>query len=142
MSASRPPFADASSRPRSPLPTGQHSKDEILAAYLNTVYFGDGAYGAEAAAETYFGKSAKDHSLSEAATLAGFLHAPSTSVPWEGDVLVPQARERRDRVLKLMQDQGMISAEERDKAEAAPLNFAPDPPQDPAYTPFLEKVGR
>jgi membrane peptidoglycan carboxypeptidase len=70
-------------------------------------------------------------SLSEAATFAGFLHAPSTSVTWEGDVLVPQARERRDRVLKLMQDQGMISAEEREKAEAAPLNFAPDPPPGP-----------
>jgi len=120
----------------------QHSKDEILTAYLNTVYFGDGAYGTEAAAETYFGKSAKDLSLSEAATLAGFLHAPSTYVTWEGDVLMSQTRERRDRVLKLIQDQGMISAEERDKAEAAPLNFAPDPPQDPAYTPFLEKVGR
>jgi penicillin-binding protein 1A len=120
----------------------QHSKDEILTAYLNTVYFGDGAYGTEAAAETYFGKSAKDLSLSEAATLAGFLHAPSTYVTWEGDVLMSQTRERRDRVPKLMQDQGMISAEEREKAEAAPLNFAPDPPQDPAYTPFLEKVGR
>src|SRR5215210_1170172 len=121
----------------------QHSKDEILTAYLNTVYFGDGAYGAEAAAETYFGKSAKDLDISEAATLAGFLHAPSTYVTWEGDVLVPQARERRDRVLRLMQQQGMISREERETAEAAPLNLAPDPPpQDPAYRPFLEKVRR
>jgi membrane peptidoglycan carboxypeptidase len=64
-------------------------------------------------------------------------------VTWEGDVLVPQARERRDRVLRLMQQQGMISREERETAEAAPLNLAPDPPpQDPAYTPFLEKVRR
>jgi len=96
------------------------------------VYFGDGAYGAEAAAETYFGKSAKDLDISEAATLAGFLHAPSTYVIWEGDVLVPQARERHDRVLRLMQQQGMITREERETAEAAPLNLAPDlPPQDP-----------
>ena len=121
----------------------QHTKDEILTAYLNTVYFGDGAYGAQTAAQTFFGKSARDLDLSEAATLAGYLHAPSTYVTWEGDVLVDQARERRDRVLRLMQEQGMISVEEREKAEAAPLEFAPDPPpQDPAYTPFLEKVGR
>jgi membrane peptidoglycan carboxypeptidase len=121
----------------------KHSKDEILTAYLNTVYFGDGAYGAQTAAKTFFGKSAKNLSLSEAATLAGFLHAPSTYVTWDGDVIVPLARERRDRVLELMQEQGMISAEEREKAEAAPLKFAPDPPpQDPAYTPFLEKVRR
>jgi membrane peptidoglycan carboxypeptidase len=120
-----------------------HSKDEILTAYLNTVYFGDGAYGAQTAARTFFGKDTKDLNLSEAATLAGFLHAPSTYVTWEGDVIVPQARERRDRVLGLMEEQGMISRQEREQAEAAPLNFASDPPpQDTAYTPFLEKVRR
>jgi membrane peptidoglycan carboxypeptidase len=121
----------------------KHSKDEILTAYLNTVYFGDGAYGAQTAAKTFYGKDAKDLSISEAATLAGFLHAPSSYVTWEGDVIVDQARERRDRVLMLMQEQGKISRQEREKAEAAPLNFAQDPPpQDPAYTPFIEKVGR
>src|SRR5215210_1318297 len=121
----------------------QHTKDEILTAYLNTVYFGDGAYGAQTAAQTFFGKSAEDLDLSEAATLAGFLHAPSTYVTWEGDVIVDQATERRDRVLRLMQEQGMISVEERERAEAEHLEFAPaPPPQDPAYTPFLEKVGR
>jgi penicillin-binding protein 1A len=121
----------------------QHSKDEILTAYLNTVYFGDGAYGAETAARIFFGKSAKDLDLSQAATLAGFLHAPSTYVTWEGDVLVPQARDRRDRVLRLMQEQGMISREEQEQAEAEPLNFAPEPqPGDSAYTPFLEKIRR
>ena len=45
------------------------------------MYFGDGAYGAEEAAETYFGKSAADLSLDEAAALAGFLHSPSTTSP-------------------------------------------------------------
>jgi membrane peptidoglycan carboxypeptidase len=121
----------------------KHSKDEILTAYLNTVYFGDGTYGAQTAAKTFYGKDAKDLSISEAATLAGFLHAPSSYVTWEGDVIVDQARERRDRVLMLMQEQGKISRQEREKAEAAPLNFAQDPPpQDPAYTPFIEKVGR
>jgi penicillin-binding protein 1A len=121
----------------------KHSKDEILTAYLNTVYFGDGTYGAQTAAKTFYGKDAKDLSISEAATLAGFLHAPSSYVTWEGDVIVDQARERRDRVLMLMQEQGKIPRQEREKAEAAPLNFAQDPPpQDPAYTPFIEKVGR
>ncbi len=121
----------------------QHTKDEILTAYLNTVYFGDGAYGAEAAAQRYFSKSASDLDLSEAATLAGLLHAPSVYITWDGDVLVEQTRERRDSVLKLMQQQGRISRDERERAEAAPLTFAPDPPpQDPAYTPFLEKVRR
>jgi penicillin-binding protein 1A len=121
----------------------QHTKNEILTAYLNTVYFGDGEYGAEAAAQRYFGKSASDLDLSEAATLAGLLHAPSNYVTWDGDVLVDQVRERRNSVLKLMQQQGKISREQREQAEAEPLTFAPDPPpEDPAYTPFLEKVRR
>jgi len=121
----------------------EHTKNEILTAYLNTVYFGDGAYSAEEAAQRYFGKSARDLDLSEAATLAGFLHAPSTYTTWEGDVIEGPVRERRDEVLRLMQAQGRISSEERERAEATPLEFAPDPPpEDPAYTPFLEKVGR
>jgi membrane peptidoglycan carboxypeptidase len=121
----------------------KHTKNEVLTAYLNTVYFGDGAYGAEEAAQRYFGKSARDLDLSESAMLAGLLHAPSTYVTWEGDVIHGQARERRDSVLRLMQDQGMISSREREEAEGQPLNFAQDPPpEDPAYTPFLEKVGR
>jgi membrane peptidoglycan carboxypeptidase len=59
----------------------RHTKEEVLTAYLNTVYFGDGAYGAEEAAKKYFGKSASELELAEAATLAGFLHAPSTYSP-------------------------------------------------------------
>ena len=121
----------------------KHTKNEVLTAYLNTVYFGDGAYGAEEAARRYFGKSARDLDLSEAAMLAGLLHAPSTYTTWEGEVLVGPVRERRDTVLGLMQEQGMISSQEREEAEEAPLEFAPDPPpEDPAYTPFLEKVAR
>src|SRR5215210_4520126 len=54
----------------------KHTKNEVLTAYLNTVYFGDGAYGAEEAAQRYFGKSARDLDLSESAMLAGLLHAP------------------------------------------------------------------
>ena len=121
----------------------KHTKNEVLTAYLNTVYFGDGAYGAEEAAQRFFDKSARDLDLSESAMLAGLLHAPSTYMTWEGDVIKGQVRERRNSVLRLMQEQGIISAREREEAEAQPLNYAPDPPpEDPAYAPFLEKVGR
>jgi membrane peptidoglycan carboxypeptidase len=121
----------------------KHTKNEVLTAYLNTVYFGDGAYGAEEAAQRFFSKSARDLDLSESAMLAGLLHAPSTYMTWEGDVIEGQVRERRNSVLGLMQEQGMISSREREEAEAQPLKFVPDPPpEDPAYTPFLEKVGR
>ena len=121
----------------------KHTKDEVLTAYLNTVYFGRGAYGAEEASQRYFGKSARDLDLSEAAMLAGLLHAPSSYTTWEGDIIEGPIRERRDEVLRLMQQQGRISSQEREEAEATPLDFAPDPPpEDPSYTPFLEKVGR
>ena len=120
-----------------------HTKDEILTAYLNTAYFGDGAYGAQAAAETFFDKPAKDLTLSEAATLVGFLRAPSTYVTFDGRVTAEAARERRDEVLGLMREQRAISAGEYESAKAANLAFAPEPsPEDPAYAPFLEKVRR
>jgi len=120
-----------------------HTKEEVLTAYLNTVYFGNGAYGAEVAAQRYFDKSARELTLSEAATLAGFLHAPSTYTTWEGEVALGPATERRDRVLWLMEEQGVISAADYTEARTATLEFAPDPPPpDPAYGPFLEKVRR
>jgi penicillin-binding protein 1A len=119
----------------------RHTKDEILTAYLNTVYYGDGAYGAERAAQRYFGKGAGETTLSEAAALAGFLHAPSTYTTWEGEPLVEQATARRDRVLGLMREQGMISATEYTEAVESELEFADDPPpEDPDFAPFLERV--
>jgi penicillin-binding protein 1A len=119
----------------------RHTKEEILTGYLNTVYYGDGAYGAERAAERYFGKSARETTLSEAAALAGFLHAPSTYTTWEGAPLVEQATARRDRVLGLMREQGMISATEYTEAVESRLEFADDPPpEDPDFAPFLERV--
>ncbi len=121
----------------------RNTKEEILTAYLNTVYFGDGAYGAERAAERFFGKNADELDVAEAATLAGFLHAPSTYVTWEGEPLVEEATLRRDRVLRLMREQGMISSSEYADALSTHLEFAPDPPpEDPDHGPFLEKVHR
>ncbi len=57
--------------------------------------------------------------------LAGLLHAPSTYVTWEGDVIQRQVRERRDSVLWLMQEQGMISSRQREEAEDQPLDVRP-----------------
>ncbi len=121
----------------------RHTKEEILTTYLNTVYFGDGAYGAEEAAETYFGKSAADLNLDEAAALAGFLHSPSTYLPEESGEGSELATERRNEVLEMMAEQAIISSEELDEAEDVTLEFAPDqPPDDPAYGQFVEAVRR
>ncbi|MDX6379156.1 MAG: hypothetical protein QOI57_180 [Rubrobacteraceae bacterium] len=121
----------------------RHTKEEILTAYLNTVYYGDGAYGAEEAAETYFGKSAADLSLAEAASLAGFLHSPSTYRSEEDGEGYQLATERRNEVLERMVEQGMISDKELQEAEAVTLEFAADPPpDDPVYKPFVEAVRR
>jgi penicillin-binding protein 1A len=120
-----------------------HTKTEILTAYLNTVYFGNGAYGAEVAAERYFGKSAENLTLSEAAALAGFLHAPSTYfLPGETQGS-ERALQSRDTVLRLMEEQGMISEAEMREAKSAPLEYTPAPsPEEPAFEPFLERVRR
>ena len=70
----------------------QMSKEEILSAYLNTVYFGHGAYGVGAAAKVYFGKSASELNLNESATLAGLVQSPSEYDPINND---PKAAEKR-----------------------------------------------
>jgi penicillin-binding protein 1A len=120
-----------------------HTKKEILTAYLNTVYFGNGAYGAEIAAQKYFGKSADDLTLSEAATLAGFLDAPSTYFLPGDKEGSESAIQSRDTVLRLMEEQGMISEAKMREAQETPLEYAPvSPPEHPAYEPFLERVRR
>ena len=82
-----------------------YTKDQIIEMYLNRVYFGSGSYGVEAASRRYFGKSARDVSLPEAALLAGLLKAPSRLSPARD----PQAAESRAQVvLAAMRDQGMI----------------------------------
>lgn len=88
----------------------QQSKEEILENYLNTIYFGRGAYGIEVAAHNYFGKSAAELSLSESALLAGLIPAPSK---WDPAVMPERAQERWARVLDLMVTDGWITADER-----------------------------
>jgi 1A family penicillin-binding protein len=90
-----------------------YSKNEILELYLNKVYFGDGLHGAEAAARGYFGISASDLSLSQAALLAGLVSSPSTNAP---TVSLPRALARRNIVLQAMFDEGIITREAFDRS--------------------------
>ncbi len=82
------------------------SKKQILELYLNRVYLGAGAYGVDAAAHRYFGKSARDVTLAEAAAIAGLLKAPGRYSP----MLNPKASEERTQlVLAAMHEQGYIT---------------------------------
>ena len=84
----------------------KHSKTEILELYLNRVYFGSGAYGVEAAAQRYFGKSAKNVTLAEAAMLAGLVKSPSRLAPNRN----PEGAEKRAQiVLAAMADAKFIT---------------------------------
>jgi len=95
-------------------------KDEILERYLNAVYFGDGAYGAEAAARHYFDTSAAELTLAQSALLAGLLQAPEDYNPY---VDPDAALGRRDTVLDKMLDQGMIDRVEHDAAVSEELTL-------------------
>jgi len=94
------------------------SKDRILTAYLNTIYFGHGAYGIQQAARTYFKKSAKDLTLPEAALLAGI---PSDPTIYDPTVNPHEAKLRRYHVLELMFEQGKITRGAFERAASAPL---------------------
>jgi penicillin-binding protein 1A len=99
------------------------SKDRILLAYLNTIYFGNGAYGIQQAARTYFQKGAKRLTLAESALLAGLPADPSLYDPTQHP---RAARSRRAYVLQTMFDQGKITARQLARANAAPLPQADD----------------
>jgi penicillin-binding protein 1A len=95
------------------------TKRRILQTYLNQVYYGNLAYGVQAASETYFGKPAKELSLREAALLAGLTQAPSAYDPF---VARETALARRDQVLRAMLEEGMITQQRHD-AEVATRNL-------------------
>ena len=96
----------------------KYTKDQILEIYLNRVYLGSGAYGVEAASRRYFGKSAKDIDLMEAATLAGLLKAPSRLSPARDP---KAANDRAKLVLAAMKEEGMVSDAQVAMAEAEPM---------------------
>ena len=94
------------------------SKKEILALYLNRVYFGAGAYGIEAASQRYFDKSAKNLTVGEAALLAGLLKAPSRYSPVSES---ERAAARATVVLNEMEEAGVITAAQREQAVTQPV---------------------
>lgn len=100
-----------------------YSKDEILEMYLNSVFFGENAFGIEDAAQTYFGKPAKDLDLAESAMLIGVLPAPSAYSPISGN---PEfAKERQTTVLSRMVDNKIITEAEKQEALAKQLAYQP-----------------
>lgn len=93
----------------------QYSKEDILEMYLNYVYFGGGYYGIEAAAEGYFGVHASDLTLDQSAMLAGILKSPSGYAP---HINYAASINRRNNILRLMQDYGYITDDEKKQAAA------------------------
>ena len=105
---------------------GVYSKNQILEMYLNQIPYGSTAYGIEAAAELYFGKSAKDLTLAEATFLAGLPAAPSRYSPFGSRPEL--AKGRQETVLKRMIEDGYITSEEAEKAKSEELKFAESKP--------------
>jgi penicillin-binding protein 1A len=101
----------------------RYTKDEILGMYLNQAYFGTRAYGIEAAAQTYFGKSVKDLTIAEAALLATMPKAPSVYSPFKNP---DKSRDRRLTVLKQMRDNNFITDAQYNEAESTPLPLKPN----------------
>ncbi len=97
-----------------------YTKNEILELYCNQVYFGNGAYGVEAAARTYFGKHVEELLLPEAATLSALPQAPSQFNPYQHP---ETAIEKRNLVLGKMFDAGFITEAEKTQAIAAPMEL-------------------
>ncbi len=100
------------------------SKDEVLELYLNETYYGNLAYGIEAAARTYFGKSAAELDLAECALLAGLPQSPVAYDPFNDP---DAARRRQGVVIDLMVKEGLITNEEGQTARQARLSYAPIP---------------
>jgi penicillin-binding protein 1A len=115
-----------------------YSKQRILEIYLNTVYFGNGAYGVEAAAEEYFGVPVDQLGTTQAALIAGLIQAPSADDP----VLHPDAAlARRNTVLDRLRDLAYITPAEHDADVATALLLAPTPEQDRYPAPyFIDEV--
>jgi penicillin-binding protein 1A len=113
-------------------------KEEILSRYLNTAYFGAGVYGVDAAAKRYFGKTAKELSLSESAMLAGLVRAPSALAPTRN---LEGARQRAALVLNAMVKTGAISREQADAARQQPTTLRMPPDNPPGTNYFVDMLG-
>lgn len=98
-----------------------YTKDEIIEKYLNQIYFGEGAWGVQRAAETYFGKDVSELTLSESAMLAGLIKAPSILSPIKN---IEKSVARRDLVLSLMENEGYIVQSDVEKAKEQTIVLA------------------
>lgn len=107
----------------------RYSKDEILEMYLNSAYFGEGAFGIEDASKAYFGKSAKDLDNAEATMLIGLLPAPSAYSPITGDPV--KAKQRQKYVLNRMKEDGVLNEEQVTAAYDKQLAYAEQKEQVP-----------
>ncbi len=121
----------------------KYSKDEILELYLNNIYYGNGAYGIEAAARNYFRRSAKDLTLAQAATLAAL---PKSPVIYDPRRNPDRSRTRRNLVLSLMAEQGKVTAEQAERAKKTTIGARAEPPARPRESQtapyFVEAVRR
>ena len=108
------------------------SKEQILEGYLNTIYFGRGAYGVQAAAKAYFDKEAKDLDLGESVVIASLLNDPNDLDPAQGKKAKKDLKYRYQAVLNDMAEEGMIEATEADQS-AKKLPAFPDIPQESQY---------
>jgi penicillin-binding protein 1A len=114
-------------------------KYEILNLYLNQIYLGHGTYGMEAASQCYFGKSARDLNLAEAAILAGLPKAPSKFSPFSS---LEKARQRQNYVLTRMVEDGYISESEKEAALKTRIRLNPQTPKGKLGPYFVENVRR
>lgn len=113
-------------------------KEQVLETYLNTVYFGNGAYGVESAAYHYFGKKSASLTLAESALLAGLIKAPSRDDPTNNP---ESALARRDVVLEEMLNQGYATDAEYREAHKTPIELSP-PKAERAVAPYFVEYVR
>lgn len=116
-----------------------YGKREILERYLNTVYFGSGAYGAKAAAEEFFGRDVGRLTLHESALLAALIKAPAFYDPRDDP---KKALQRRDYVIDRMVAVGSANASEATAAKRAPLGVIEDPPRLSTRQPYFVEAVR
>ncbi len=115
------------------------TKDEILEMYLNYIYFGNGAYGIQAAAQTYFGVDVEDLTLVQAAGLAAAIKAPAAFAPH----IKPEAnRNRRSYILRTMAENGFVTEEEAQEAENTSLWVLQRQPRENTYGWFVDEALR
>lgn len=110
-------------------------KEEIITAYLNTIYFGENYFGIYDAAKGYFGKTPNELSLSEVATLAGIISAPSKLNPRKN---LQAALKKRNLTLNAMQKEGYITEEQKDSAKTEPLILVT--PEKDFSSPYFKSV--